>query len=414
MQKKITLKELNELAISFLLQNKTGGDIISHIKLLGYEILVVKSGKEVEINSDYVYKYYYDVKRSKKFLRALNPSIEKVEEIDFKKESLDRRIKENLSSVSKKYSGLLDEYNRLLKVLDIKDTVFRPVQEFSIPVSSTQRNESVAVVLASDWHYEEEIVAESVNMMNRYNTSIADARIKSFFTNSTKLINNEANETEIKTIILGLLGDFITGNIHEDNIESSQMGPGDALWTVKSRISSGIKYMLENTDAKLIIPCHSGNHGRHTKKQMIANERNNSLEWLMYKSLADQWHGNKRVQFMIGESYHSYIDVFPGYKMRLHHGHMIKYGGGVGGITIPVNKAIAQWNRNINVKLDVFGHFHQYFDGGNFVCNSSLIGYSPYGLSVKGAFEKPSQSLFFINGKHLEKTGNYKIFLSDK
>lgn len=324
------------------------------------------------------------------------------------------KAKSEASSVSKKYDALMDEYNKLKKALDIKGDMVRPLQSFSIPQPSKQSDTSVAVVLASDWHYEEEIRPESVNYLNDYNLKIADSRIKTFFSNTAKMLQKEQQDTKINTMILALLGDFITGNIHEDNVESSQLGVGEALWAVKSRIHAGIQYLLDNTNVNLVIPCHSGNHGRHTKKQRIANEKDNSLEWLIYKSLAEIWSSNKRVQFMVGDAYHSFVDVFPGYTIRFHHGHNVRYGGGVGGITIPINKAIAQWNRNRPVQLDCMGHFHQYADGGNFVVNSSLIGFSPYAISIKGAYERPSQSFFLINGKYKEKTCSSKIFLEDK
>jgi hypothetical protein len=324
------------------------------------------------------------------------------------------KAKSEAGSVSKKYDALLDEYNKLKKALDIKGDMVRPLQSFSIPQPSKQSDTSVAVVLASDWHYEEEIRPESVNYLNDYNLKIADSRIKAFFSNTAKMLQKEQQDTKINTMILALLGDFITGNIHEDNVESSQLGVGEALWAVKSRIHAGIQYLLDNTNVNLVIPCHSGNHGRHTKKQRIANERDNSLEWLVYKSLSEIWSSNKRVQFMVGDAYHSFVDVFPGYTIRFHHGHNVRYGGGVGGITIPINKAIAQWNRNRPVQLDCMGHFHQYADGGNFVVNSSLIGFSPYAISIKGAYERPSQSFFLINGKYKEKTCSSKIFLEDK
>ena len=137
--------------------------------------------------------------------------------------------------------------------------------------------------------------------------------------------------------------------------------------------------------------CHSGNHARTTKKQRIATEAGNSLEHYMYYVMRDRYKENSRVKFQIATGYHSYVTFFDKYVVRFHHGHQINYQGGVGGITIPVNKAIAQWNKARLANLDVFGHFHTKFDGGNFFCNGSLIGYSAYAVSIKASFEKPSQ-----------------------
>ena len=135
-----------------------------------------------------------------------------------------------------------------------------------------------------------------------------------------------------------------------------------------------------------------------TKRIHHATEQGNSLEVYMYHNLALHFAGEKRVRFIIAEGYHTYVDVY-GYTVRLHHGHNLRYGGGVGGIFIPVNKAIAQWNKGRRADLDVFGHFHQFKDGGNFICNGSLIGYNAFALSIKADYEKPQQAFFLIDKK---------------
>ena len=73
------------------------------------------------------------------------------------------------------------------------------------------------------------------------------------------------------------------------------------------------------------------------------------------------------------------------------------YQGGVGGIYIPVNKSIAQWSKAKHADLDIFGHFHQLRDGGNFLCNGSMIGYNAFALSIKADFEEPKQILTLID-----------------
>jgi len=133
-----------------------------------------------------------------------------------------------------------------------------------------------------------------------------------------------------------------------------------------------------------------------TQQQRIATEEGNSLERVMYHHLAVLFRNEPRLKWVISQGYHSYVTVL-NTVIRFHHGHAIRYGGGVGGITIPVNKAIAQWNKSKVAGLDVFGHYHQFFDGGNFITNGSLIGYNTYALSIKASFEKPKQALLLID-----------------
>lgn len=113
---------------------------------------------------------------------------------------------------------------------------------------------------------------------------------------------------------------------------------------------------------------------------------------------------------MVADGLHLYIDV-NGFIIRTHHGHALKYGGGVGGLTIPVNKAIAQWNKARWANHDFFGHFHTYFPASNFNCNGSLIGYNAYGMSIKADFEKPVQTFSLINHEEKMISINAKIFL---
>jgi len=133
-----------------------------------------------------------------------------------------------------------------------------------------------------------------------------------------------------------------------------------------------------------------------TQKTRVATEAGNSLERLMYHSLAITFKNEPRVQFVISDGYHTYVKVYE-YTLRFHHGHSVKYYGGVGGITIPLNKAVAQWNIGRRANLDVLGHYHTFMDGGNWVANGSLVGYNAYALSIKASPEPPRQAFFLID-----------------
>ena len=129
----------------------------------------------------------------------------------------------------------------------------------------------------------------------------------------------------------------------------------------------------------------------------------------MYYQLKNYFAREKRVEFIIAEGYHIYLDVY-GNLIRFHHGHHLRYAGGVGGITIPANKAIAQWDKIKQSAVDVFGHFHQTMDCGKFLTNGSLIGYNAYALSIKASIEPPYQTCF-IWDKRRGKTFVAPIFL---
>ena len=317
---------------------------------------------------------------------------------------------ETIRILQREVIGLREENSVLLDLKDIKPEIVD-----ILPKVPSGKSESAAVFVWSDWHLEERVYPEQVSNKNEYNLKIFDERFLKLLHGCMAWYKIESTKTTILTIVLALLGDFITGSIHEDLAEANQLAPADAIHRAYSKIVTAIKFILENTpkNVSLVIPCHSGNHGRMTKEQRIATESGNSLEYFMYLMLQDYFDGEKRIKFIVQPGYHSYVSFFEGmYDVRFHHGHQINYQGGVGGITIPVNKAIAQWNKAKPVNLDVFGHFHTKFDGGNFVSNGSMIGYNPYAVSIKASFEKPCQQFFLVNREYAEKTVVAPVFLT--
>ena len=315
--------------------------------------------------------------------------------------------------------SLKGRYAEALKTIEKQESELRSVNvlkqsvdTFMIePKVSSGKSEGTVVMVASDWHLEEKVGAE-VGGLNTFNLDIAKARVERFFQAGLRLTNLLAQDIKIDTVILALLGDFITNNIHEECADVSGLQPMHAITLAKGSLISGITFLLENSSVRLIVPCHSGNHARTTKTTRFSAENGHSLEYLMYLSLADYFRNEPRVQFIIPEGVHSYLDVY-GTVIRFQHGHAIKYGGGVGGIFIPAFKAIAQWNKGRHADLDVFGHFHQSKDGGNFLCNGSLIGYNAFALSIKADFETPRQTLFLIDSKR-GRTCSWPILVGEK
>jgi hypothetical protein len=299
----------------------------------------------------------------------------------------------DLSDQIKLWRDRYAEAERVLGVaLDIKKggRALKPVEPLK-----TKASESVAVFVASDWHVEEPVESAAVNGRNEFNLQIAEKRIVAFFRNALRLAEIQRSGTDIDTCVLALLGDFMSGYIHEELVESNLLSPTETILWVMPRINAGIALLKKNFK-RVLIPCSIGNHGRTTQRMRFSTGYKNSFEWLMYHVMMQNSSG---VEFSIPQGYHNLLDMY-GYTLRFHHGDAIRYGGGVGGLAIPVNKAIAQWNRGGAVYLDIFGHWHQRLDGGSFISNSSLIGYNAFALQIKAAPEPPTQSFVLIEKKH--------------
>ena len=265
------------------------------------------------------------------------------------------------------------------------------------PKYGSGTSEATIITPASDWHIEEK-VGDEVGGLNEFTLEIAEKRVTQFFQHSLRLCRLLEQDITIPTWVLPLLGDFITNDIHEEMPEKNGLLPIEAITLAQTWIKSGIDFLLNHTKQQLVIPCHSGNHARTTKTTRFGSEGGHSLEHFMYANLAMLYANEPRVQVQLPKGIHSYLQVYD-QTIRFHHGHALKYCGGVGGIYIPVNKALAQWNKGRHADLDVFGHFHQLRDGGNFICNGSIIGYNAFAMSIKADYERPRQALFLMDKK---------------
>lgn len=314
----------------------------------------------------------------------------------------ERRRAEEHRDLQARYKALQGQFEEQQRQLSVVESITKNIETYRIrPSQPSGTSEATVVVAASDWHSEELVGPELGILRNRFTPKECKVRAERFFQKAHRLTNLLAKDIKIDTMVLALLGDFITNSeMHDgDNAENCAFPPMVALDKVQEHLASGIDFLLAESKRTLVIPCHSGNHARTTRKVRFSAENGHSVEYFMYKSLAKHCakYGD-RVQFIIPEGPHSYLRLYDK-TVRFQHGHMVKYGGGVGGIYIPVNKAIAQWNKAAHADIDIFGHFHQNIFAPNFICNGSLIGYNGFALSIKADYEPPIQALTLFDRK---------------
>jgi hypothetical protein len=315
-----------------------------------------------------------------------------------------RKTVDELESERKRLIALLDEKDSQLDAA-LAITESKP-QAAKIVLPPAKKDELTAVAVASDWHVEETVDRKTVNGLNAFSLEIAEARINKFFTNIVNLTEVQRHGAKIDRLMLILGGDLMTGYIHEELQEQNALSPTETVLWLQDRIASGLE-LLGKHFGEIIIPCVYGNHGRTTRKPRHSTGAANSYEWMLYhimaKQLADKatWH--------VSDGYHLLVELY-GKTLRIHHGDGLKYQGGIGGLTIPVEKAIAAWNKGITADLDIFGHWHQSQQNPKWICNGSLIGHNAYSVAIKAPYESPTQTYFLFDPKH-GRTGTFPIIL---
>lgn len=375
---------------------KRGNELVS-IRTRWEVVRLELEKKGVTLSNDAVRKRFNNATKDQNLTEE--PSLEKTIEASkvAKKTRDDRKvIKESVT-----------EIERLTLERDAAIEMRKQTNSYVIKSKLRGKSESTALLIWSDWHVEENVDPDTVNDMNEFTLKIAKERIEKLVTKNVDMIKLFQLDTEINEVIIALLGDFISGDIHEELLETAEVPPMEALIWVQSMIISAIEYILENTEVKLTIPCHSGNHARTTAKSRNATEAGHSLEYMMYHNIARHFEDEPRITFLVTKSHWSFIELY-GMVIRFHHGHKINYRGGVGKIFPSAFNAISKLDDTRKADLDIFGHFHVTYDGGTFICNGSLIGYTAY--SARFGYEPPKQTFLLIH-KNLGRTIMAPIYL---
>ena len=317
---------------------------------------------------------------------------------------------EDLQQRLKKYQETIEELDSQLDVLSILKEQQPSNKTYSVVAKKDKADEATAVLVVSDWHVEETVDPKTVSELNSFNLEVADRRIEKLTQSALRLTEIERGGTDVPVLVLALLGDLMTGYIHEELREENALSPTQTLLWLRERVTRMIRTIRDQGNFReIIIPCSYGNHGRTTIKPRHSTAYKNSYEWLLYKILEQDF--TDGVTWLIGESYHTYLDVY-GKTFRFHHGDSVRYQGGIGGLTIPLEKAIASWNKARVADLDIFGHWHTSQQNPKWISNGSLIGYNAYALSIKAGYELPQQTYFLFDKKR-GRTGTWPVFLEE-
>lgn len=314
-----------------------------------------------------------------------------------------REAKDLAERERRRQAALLDELAELRARVAFVDRVSAAAEPPRIVgrESDHRLREMTPVVLASDWHVEEVVDPAAVAGRNKYDLEIASDRVERFFRAVIWNVEHQraSGLISIRDLVLWLGGDLMTGYIHEELAESNQLSPTETILWLLPRLEGGIRALLDQLKLeRLVVPCSFGNHGRTTPKPRVSTGYANSFEWLMYHALADRFRGDARARFEITPSAHQYVQVYD-QTVHFHHGDEVRYQGGVGGIGIPLLKAVPQWDLVRRADVHCIGHWHMLRDLGRAVVNGSLIGFGPYSQKIRAEFEPPQQAMFYLDSR---------------
>lgn len=320
------------------------------------------------------------------------------------------RLRSELATYRKRYTSALAQIDRERERADAL-VALKGIQATKQNTSVSKRSvkhDATMVVLLSDIHCEETVRPETVNGLNAYDLEVCEARLAELQERFFTMLAHERELTRIDRVVLWFGGDWISGMIHPELAEENSLHPLAAIRWIGERMRGFLDAVADNA-REVVVATSCGNHGRTTEK-LRTNEADTSYEHHLYLTMRAA-EKRKNVRWLLGEGHLNYVDL-DGFKIRFCHGHAVRYQGGIGGIHVPLNKAIAAWDATERADLTCLGHWHQFSWGraGRYVSNGSVIGHSAYAVRIKATYEPPCQAAIVIDHGRREVTKAYPLF----
>lgn len=268
---------------------------------------------------------------------------------------------------------------------------------------SKRTHVATPVLMLSDLHLDEVVDLDEMDGMNAYDRPIAHARLERIVNGAVDLAKNYVAGVTLQGIVVPLLGDIITGEIH-DELARTNTAPVPATivhWV--PALASALRHLADEF-GHVHVPTVDGNHDRTYKQTPKKKRAESSNAWIIYNWLADTLRDDSRITFQISTAAEQQIKVYDT-TFLLTHGDSFRSAGGVGGLY----PSLMKWGLRrhamygaVQKPYDValMGHWHQMLWGQDFVVNGSLKGYDEYAKDGGFGFERPQQGMFFVTPEH--------------
>jgi transposase-like protein len=313
-----------------------------------------------------------------------------------------KSMKKQLEEVTKEYESLSDAYDMALaiKTQETKNFVIPKIKE-----NKDEKNEATAIVQLSDTHFGKIILPSTVNGLNEHNPEIAKQRMEKLAENLLKLIKKERSDVKIDNLVLGLGGDFMENSmLHDHSQMATAFSQMEELLFSREMLHKFITTIANNGKfKKILIPCVRGNHSRTTKKMNSTIDYRTNFEAMLYNILKQDF-SDSLFEWYAPDSDICEFQVYDK-KIRSLHGWQVKSGGGIGGLTIPLNKYILRMDQISKCDHNLMHHYHSLsYPTANCTLNGSLCGYDTFAMQIGASFQKPMQAF-----QLLDKTRGFTI-----
>jgi hypothetical protein len=239
------------------------------------------------------------------------------------------------------------------------------------PAKGKSATPQVMVAVLTDTHVGEQVFAPQMMDMNSYDYDIFNRRLSGWANQVLNLATYRRNICTIDELMVPMLGDMISGDIHEElsrtNLDNCMM----QMMHTASSIAQALMFLAPHFKT-IKVPCVVGNHGRMTKKPPM-KDKYMDWDYLAYQWMAAFCANQKNIQFDIPKSFAHIVDI-AGKNVLMFHGDAISGGGSSASISRMIGnmRGVIQFKQALestivehdgvmpgNFSDVMMGHFHR-------------------------------------------------------
>lgn len=275
----------------------------------------------------------------------------------------------------------------------------------------------IVTLQLSDTHFDEVVSPEQVEFINAYDRSIAEVRLRAWVENAIVLARDYVAGVELEGVTVLATGDIFSGDIHEELKETNADTLYGSVVHWIEQLSAAIRLYAEEFK-NVHIAAVVGNHGRNSRKPRYKARAQSNIEWLMWRMLAREFAGDKRVTFQIGDGMDLTVRIYDT-NYLITHGDEFRGGSGIQGARAPLalgqhRTSVRQMATDHPLDYMVVGHFHQYQPPSQgLVMGGSLKGYDEFAYGKRFRPE-PAQQAFWITAPERGPTIAAPVFVQDR
>lgn len=258
-------------------------------------------------------------------------------------------------------------------------------------------NHGVPTLMVSDWHWGETVEPPQVNYVNAYNLEIADKRWRTMVEKTVNLMLVHMANPKYDYLCLPIIGDMLSGLIHEELRETNWATMADCLVQMRSRVIWAIDEFLE-AFKKVHVIWMVGNHGRIDRKPRYKNAVYDNWEYVLGEQIRFYYQGTKALHFDLPTSTEYLYNVCRTRYLAMH-GDQWKGGSGISAALSPMmigraRKKEAALATNQMFDVIIHGHWHYHRNLGDVIGNGSGKGFDEYAMKNNFQFQEPIQALW--------------------